>query len=151
MLRNRIVPSYFWMIPLLIQRPSPVPLLDFVLKNGSKSLFASSARIPVPVSKMEMRIPRRWLLAPEHSRTLMHRRPPSGIDSMALQIRLRNTCFNSPGNACTLPSRKIIPTCWTSLAWQWRPITRSGRLPSIVALYCGWTSIPQSKSRIYSR
>ena len=39
MLRNRIVPSYFWIISLLIQRPSPVPLLDFVLKNGSRSLF----------------------------------------------------------------------------------------------------------------
>jgi hypothetical protein len=56
-LRNRIVPSYFCRIPLLIQRPNPVPFVDLVLKNGSKSLFASSGRMPAPLSVMETRTP----------------------------------------------------------------------------------------------
>jgi hypothetical protein len=43
-------PSYFWMIPLLIHSPRPVPLVDFVLKKGSKSRRASSGFMPIPVS-----------------------------------------------------------------------------------------------------
>ena len=56
-LRNRMMPWYFCTIPLLIQRPKPVPLVDFVVKNGSNSCFASSGRIPEPVSEIKTRTP----------------------------------------------------------------------------------------------
>ena len=52
------VPSYFCTMPLLIQRPRPVPLVDLVLKNGWKRRFASSGWMPMPVSTMEMAVPR---------------------------------------------------------------------------------------------
>ena len=57
-LRKEIRPSYFWMIPLLIQRPRPVPFVDLVLKNGSKSFFESCGFTPIPVSTMDTEIPR---------------------------------------------------------------------------------------------
>ena len=58
-LRNLMVPSYFSTIPLQIHKPSPVPLVDFVVKKGSNSRFASSERMPDPVSKIEISIPGR--------------------------------------------------------------------------------------------
>jgi hypothetical protein len=44
------------MIPRLIQRPNPVPLVSFVVKNGSKILLAYFDSIPDPVSQIETRI-----------------------------------------------------------------------------------------------
>ena len=46
-------------MPLLIQRPSPVPLADLVVKKGWKRWRESSRRIPLPVSVTEMAMPRR--------------------------------------------------------------------------------------------
>src|SRR5438309_10013887 len=56
-LRQRMEPSYFCTIPLLIQSPKPVPFADLVVKNGSKRRLASSGLIPEPLSRMDTRTP----------------------------------------------------------------------------------------------
>src|SRR3569833_229249 len=78
-LRKEMRPSYFWMIPLLIQSPRPVPLVDLVLKNGSKSFLESCGLTPAPVSTMETVIPRRPSVQSCASRTVIPSFPPSGI------------------------------------------------------------------------
>ena len=101
--RKRNRPSCFCTIPRLIQRPSPVPFVDFVVKNGSNSRFALSGEMPTPVSEMKTLTPAGRPRQPgvSVSRTLI--RPPSGIAWIALLTRFMNTCFNSDGKPCTVP------------------------------------------------
>src|SRR6185437_4632089 len=66
LLRRRIEPSCFLTIPLLTQRPNPVPRSPFVVTNGSKSRLRLSGEMPTPLSAITTRTPERRALL--HSR-----------------------------------------------------------------------------------
>ncbi len=76
-------------MPLLIQRPRPVPLADLVVKKGWKRRRASSGRIPMPVSVTEIAIPRRRVFG---SVDVSHAQAKSsagrhGLDGVADEIK----------------------------------------------------------------
>jgi hypothetical protein len=56
-LLNRMVPPYFFTMPSDTDNPIPVPLLPFVVKNGSKMCARFSTGIPHPLSETVMRSP----------------------------------------------------------------------------------------------
>jgi len=58
-LRKRIEPPYFWIMPRQTHNPSPVPLSPFVVKKGSKIRCRFSDEIPDPVSAITVRTPGR--------------------------------------------------------------------------------------------
>ena len=56
-LATRTVPLCLAMISPLTQRPSPVPVVSLVVKNGSKILANVSRVIPEPLSATNKRMP----------------------------------------------------------------------------------------------
>jgi hypothetical protein len=54
---KRMEPPFFSMMPLLIQRPSPVPRSPLVEKKGLKSWRLMLGGMPGPESPTETRIP----------------------------------------------------------------------------------------------
>ena len=58
LLRTRIQPPCLSTIPLVTQRPRPVPFSPFVVKNGSNILRRFSRETPGPLSAMKTRTPR---------------------------------------------------------------------------------------------
>lgn len=59
LLWKRIEPWCFCTIPLLTQRPNPVPRSPFVVTNGSKIRLRFSREIPIPLSAITTRTPDR--------------------------------------------------------------------------------------------
>src|SRR5262249_45440898 len=49
------LPAWFWMIPLTIHNPKPVPFSPLVVTKGSKMSSIISGGIPVPLSAIRIR------------------------------------------------------------------------------------------------
>src|SRR5205807_385184 len=56
LLRTESLPAWFWIIPLTIHNPNPVPFSPFVVTKGSKIVRIISGGIPDPLSAMRIRI-----------------------------------------------------------------------------------------------
>src|SRR6478735_6544552 len=114
------LPAWFWMIPLTIHSPSPVPLSPLVVTNGSKMERIISGGIPEPVSAIMMRIQPWRSSCPGMWRVRMRNLPPLGMASLALITRLERT-WRIWSAAITASGRGFNSVCSSTFArWSCR-------------------------------